>query len=98
MKRNLAVLVLASLPATALASSEEAWEDFREAVRTSCRALVDRRNADRVTIETSPFGSETYGAALVTVERDGGVERMICVYDKATKRAELAAPFQGAAQ
>ena len=45
-------------------------------------------------IEVNPFGSERYGAALVTATLAGGVtSRMICIYDKATKAVELTAPF-----
>ena len=43
----------------------------------------------------NPFGSESYGAALVTVTlKDSSADRMICVYDKQAKTAELTAPFE----
>lgn len=98
MKRHLAALLMASLPALAWGSSDDEWEAFRDAVKQSCRALVDAPDGAAVAVEVSPFGSETYGAALVVVDRPAGVDRMICIFDKATRKAEMAAPFAGAAQ
>lgn len=93
MKQRLAVLLAAVLPLAAWGSTDEAWKAFRAAVEQSCRALVEAPPSAEVTVEVSPFGSESYGAALVTVGRD----RMICVHDKATGKAELTAPFADAA-
>ena len=50
--------------------------------------------AAEIAIEVNPFGSESYGVALVTVSFPaGGADRMICVMDKKTGAAELSAPF-----
>ena len=98
MKRPLATVLLAlALPAIAAASSDEAWEAFREAVERSCRDLVEAPASARVTIEVNPLGSEHYGAALVTVTQDEGEDRMVCIHDKVSGRAELTAPFADAA-
>ena len=93
MKQGLAAILVAALPMTAQASSEEAWEAFRSDVDRSCRALVEAPASASVTVEVNPFGSDSYGAALVTV----GPDRMICIYDKAAGTAELTAPFADAA-
>ena len=82
-------LVLIANPA--LGSSEEAWEAFRVMVQTTCAALIE--DPGRVTVEVSPFGSESYGAALITVTAGTGTDRMICIVDKVTGRTELTAPF-----
>ena len=95
-----ALLTASGMPA--LASSDEAWEAFRASVVATCQALVEAPDVADVTIEVDPFGTQTYGAALVTVERSrqdnvdgtGAVEaapydRMICIYDKQSKVAEL---------
>ena len=88
-----AVALAAALPA--LSSSEDAWAEFRASVQAECGQLVAAPADASTRIEVNPFGSETYGAALVTVTlADGRAERMICVYDKQAKTAELTAPFE----
>ena len=83
---------LALTAAPVWASSDDAWAQFRVDVDTACRALLQAPGA--VVVEVNPFGSEKYGAALVTVATEGlGTDRMICIYDKAAKTAELTAPF-----
>jgi hypothetical protein len=90
--RVLASLVcLAGLASPAQASSEDAWEEFRADVERACLALV--REQGTVTIEVNPFGSESYGIALITVKADWGEDRLACVYDKVTQKAELSASF-----
>lgn len=84
-------LVLALIAGPAVASSPDAWEEFREMVRTACSTLVQDPGA--VTIEVNPFGSESFGAALVSVAYPQGTDRMICIVDKVTGKAELTAPF-----
>ncbi|WP_255469800.1 hypothetical protein [Paracoccus sp. FO-3] len=84
------MLILSASPA--LASSEEAWEQFRKDVESACTALAPE--AGETAIEVNPFGSESYGAALlITTLADGGVDRYVCIYDKQAGTAELTAPF-----
>lgn len=87
------LILLASLLATpALAATPEAWDEFRADVAAKCGALAPEGAA--ATVEVNPFGSERFGAAIVTVQADGGVvERMVCIYDKQSRTAELTAPF-----
>ena len=85
--------VAATLPA--LSPTENAWAEFRTAVEAECGKLVEAPADATTAIEVNPFGSESYGAALVTVTlKDGSADRMICVYDKQAKTAELTAPFE----
>lgn len=84
-------LGLALIASPALASSPDAWEEFRQMVQTACAALV--QDEGTVTVEVNPFGSESFGAALVSVATDQTTERMICVVDKVTSKAELTGPF-----
>ena len=85
--------VAAALPA--LSSSEDVWAEFRTAVEAECGKLVEAPADSTTAIEVNPFGSESYGAALVTVTlKDGSADRMVCVYDKQAKTAELTAPFE----
>lgn len=88
-------LPLAAFALPALASSEDAWAEFRTAIETDCSKLVDTPEGATTEIEVNPFGSDSYGAALVTVTlADGTADRMICIYDKQAKTAELTAPFE----
>lgn len=73
------------------ASTEEAWAEMRADLAAKCRALLPDGAA--ATIEVNPFGSERFAAALVTLQAEGRVERMICIYEKQTRAAELTSPF-----
>ena len=64
---------------------------FRAEVDAACRALV--QDQGEVAVEVNPFGSESFGAALVTLTAEAGTDRMVCVYYKATRTAEITAPF-----
>ena len=89
MRILIAVAVLAASPAWS--SSEEAWEAFRADVLAKCQALVP--GAEAASVEVNPFGSESYGAAMVTIPGPSGDERSVCIYDKRSQTAELTAPF-----
>ena len=73
------------------AATDEAWETFREQVRAACAALAGEAGA--ATVEVNPFGSESYGATLLTIVATGAAERHICIFDKRSGAAELTAPF-----
>lgn len=89
---RLPILLLAVLATPALASSDAAWEEFRADVEKTCTALAPTEG--ETAIEVNPFGSESYGAALlITTLPDGGADRYVCIYDKKAKTAELTAPF-----
>lgn len=89
-----ALLALATSPA--MASSDEAWQVFRDQVAAACTALAQpmAQGAEMV-VEVDPFGSESHGVAVITLIRPAGRERMICITDKApegTGGAELTTP------
>jgi hypothetical protein len=52
------------LPSGARASSDDAWTAFRASVSTACTASAKKEYANPVVV-VGPFGSETYGVALV---------------------------------
>ncbi|MBK4217232.1 hypothetical protein JJJ17_14970 [Paracoccus caeni] len=96
MKRFLPIagFCAAMLPLTAQASSDDAWQEFQANVDTACRALVEAPDDAEVTVEVNPFGSESFGAALVTVSfGDAGEDRMVCIYDKQSGDAEMTGAF-----
>lgn len=86
-------LILPLLAATpAFASSDEAWQDFRQEVETACAALAP--DAGETAIEVNPFGSDSYGVALlISVMPDESVDRYVCIFDKQSRKAELSAAF-----
>ena len=88
----LPALLTALAASPALASSDEAWAEFRADVEKACTALAPTDG--ETAIEVNPFGSDSYGAALlITTLPDGSADRYVCVYDKQAKTAELTAPF-----
>ena len=95
MRLPILLIALAASPALALpalASSDEAWTQFRADVEKACTALAPTEG--ETAIEINPFGSENYGAALlITTLADGGADRYVCIYDKKAGTAELTAPF-----
>lgn len=89
----LPLAVVAALPA--FSSSEDAWEAFRASVEAECGKLVEAPEGATTEIEVNPFGSERFGAAIVTVTlADETADRMVCIYDKEAGTAELTAPFE----
>lgn len=101
MQRSIfAVAVLAApllgplLATPALASSDDAWATFRTDVQAACAQITDVPEGASASYAVNPFGSESYGAALVTVTlKDGTADRMVCIYNKQNKTAEMTAPF-----
>jgi hypothetical protein len=89
MKRTaLSALLLAATSLPATAASPEAWAEMRETIESECRALSEAELAD-VTVRVDPFGSESYGLALVTgLAGETPVER-ICVMEKTSGAVEL---------
>jgi len=73
-----------------LAASPDAWDAFRKEVGAACIAaaapLIENAAAD-----VDPFGSESYGLALVRGKAKGADTeiRTICVFDKKTKAVEI---------
>jgi len=57
-------LVIAAQPSAA--SSPDAWDEFRQKVATNCVALAVAGNFRAATARVDPFGTESYGVALIT--------------------------------
>ena len=90
-----AALILGLIATPAMADSPDAWEAFRTQVETACLALVPEQTGQlgEPAVEVNPFGSESYGAAIVTVTFEAGADRMVCILEKATGEAELTSPW-----
>lgn len=84
-------LCFALLASPAFATGDTEWDAFQAEVAAACLALPDAPlNA---AIEVSPFGSERYGAAVITSITAGVMEQQVCIFDKTSRAAELASPF-----
>ncbi|SIR17291.1 hypothetical protein SAMN05880582_107116 [Rhizobium sp. RU20A] len=82
--------VAAAAAGPTLASSPDAWEGLRQQVAAACQKLaLDRIEMPVVTVD--PFGSESFGLALVRGKAKGGDAYVtsICVYDKQRRTVEL---------
>ena len=91
---RLALLSALLLAGAAQADSPNSWDAFRAEMEATCRALATAQaGAGEAAVEVNPFGSESYGVALVTLTTAQGTDRMACVLDKRTRAAELTAPF-----
>lgn len=83
------------------ASSEAAYASFRADVAKGCTARAKTVFADPIVL-VDAFGSASYGIALVygrTQSPKGmpqlsGLESLVCIYDKKTKKIELSGPIQ----
>lgn len=84
----LALLIGATLPAAA--SSDDAWAEFAEKVRTGCLAAAEPMLEDAAAV-IDPFGSESFGLAVLTGKARGGDATVsyICVMDKKDGSIEI---------
>ena len=84
------LLLLATGAVTAEAASDDAWTTFQADVGKACVAaskdLIENGKA-----VVDPFGSPSYGLAVVTGKARGAKVTIstICAYDKKTKKAEV---------
>ncbi len=88
----LAALLLA--PAPALASSEDAWKEFRAKVLKSCEKAVAGK-LEKAQIAVDPFGSDSYGVAIAQgVSTDAKApRRIVCIFDKRSGKVEVSGEF-----
>lgn len=91
-----AVLLTACLQ-PALAASPDAWAAFAETVEQKCRALAETE-MEIETVRVDPFGSETYGLAIVSGRVGEAAVERICVMDKQSEEAELGGELSAAAE
>jgi hypothetical protein len=82
------LLVLCSV-GSSWASSGDAWAEFAAEVETACLAAT-AEIVPKGTAVVDPFGSESYGLAVVTGATPSGPPvSIICVFDKASKAVEI---------
>jgi hypothetical protein len=77
--------------APASASSGDAWQAMRDKLRTGCLSEATAMGLGRIEISADPFGSRSYGIAVLT-KRGGDRKRnpaYVCVMDKKTGAFEI---------
>ena len=86
-----ALLALFAVARTAEASSPAAWDEFRAGIRAKCVAAAKRHLTRGIHVRVDPFGSESYGLALVTgYERHSTTpSQYLCVVGKRSGKAEI---------
>lgn len=73
----------------AFAASTDTWAEFASEVEQSCLAATSDILSDSEAI-VDPYGSESYGLAIVSGEAAPGARRsIVCVFDKQTKAIEV---------
>lgn len=79
-----------ALPQMVAASSADSWAAFRKEVSQACMRVAPP-HIKKPTVVVDPFGSESYGLALIRGKTVSGQETqsIICVFDKQTKKVEL---------
>lgn len=72
-----------------LASSDDAWKEFRANVQKGCQAAVGDRLV-KPTYTVDPFGTESYGVAVARgpSKYDKAPQVIVCVFDKKTQKTE----------
>jgi hypothetical protein len=96
MRSKVTVITLAGAVAIAVAgfradaSSDDAWTAFRADVEATCLKVAVPLFQSATAI-VDPFGSESYGLALIKGKARGAANEIatICVYDKKTKAVEI---------
>lgn len=84
----IATMVL-GMTGAAYAASDDAWEAFRAEVEAGCIAAAEPL-VTNATAVVDPFGSESYGFAIVTGETAAGTTAStICVMNKQTRAFEI---------
>ena len=79
-------ILLTALTLPAHASTEAAWDEMRERLAQGCEALLPEGGG--AVIDVNPFGSESYGLALVMLtDSQGATERMAMHHGQGQRRA-----------
>ncbi len=75
--------------APAIAASDDAWAEFQAEVEAGCIAAAATLLSEATAV-VDPFGSESYGFAIVTgLTPAGTTASTICVMNKQTKAFEI---------
>jgi hypothetical protein len=75
----------------ASASSGDAWQAMRDKLRTGCLSEATAMGLGRIEISADPFGSQSYGIAVLTKRGSDRRRNLVyvCVMDKKTGAIEI---------
>jgi len=71
-----------------IASSDDAWKEFRTNVTRACTKLAPPQLTNS-TIVVDDYGSESYGIAILQGILRNAAVTYVCIYDKQSQKAEL---------
>lgn len=77
-------------PNLVLASSDDAWEQFRSDVKNSCTKASSNFSINNISVDD--FGTESYGFSIISGTVKGGsrIQQLrVCVFDKKSKKSEI---------
>ena len=92
---TVATVLLALSMQPSFASSDDAWKEFKQDVKKACIKTASANMKVKAT-KVDPFGSETYGYAIINGFEKGNKteQQVICVYDKKSKKVEISGFFK----
>jgi hypothetical protein len=90
MRSAILAVAMTACAMPAWAASDDAWQQFQNDVEAACLEAAAPM-FETASARVDPFGSESYGLALVTGKAKGADVEIasICVYDKQTKAVEI---------
>jgi hypothetical protein len=95
MRIWLGLLISFSVIACASASSGDAWQAMRDRVRAGCLAKAISMDLGKVDVVVDPFGTQSYGAAVLIQRRTAKIQNLayVCIMDKKTGVFEVGGEF-----
>jgi hypothetical protein len=93
--RHILLIAVLGAASNAHASSGDAWQEFATEVQGKCE-MAARTRLEIPHAVVDPFGSESFGMALVTGKPKGanGFVSYFCIYDKKTRNVELGSELE----
>lgn len=88
-------LVLFGLSLNSIASTPDAWEEFRLNVKTSCEMEI-KKSVDIDTLKIDPYGTESFGVAIATGKSKETKENVsaVCIFDKVSEKVQVTSEFE----
>ncbi len=87
----LGFVIALGMSAPASPSSGDAWQAMRDGLRNGCLSKAIEMGLGRIEINVDPFGSQSYGIAVLTRRGAGRKQDLayVCVMDKRKMTFEI---------
>jgi hypothetical protein len=84
VKTLLGIVIGLGMIVPASASSGDAWQAMQDKLRTGCLSEATAMGLGKIEINVDPFGSQSYGIAVLTKRGAGRKQNVayVCVMDK----------------